>query len=97
MKKMFELGIPLSREEAGKIVGGAGGEMCATDADCPMDSSCDNGVCGNKELTVKEKACEGRDLCAPCQWMFEGRSYSGQCSQNVGNKYRYCSDLRCHW
>jgi len=49
-KNVLELGIPLSREEAGKIVGGSGGQMCVTHADCPMGSSCDNGICAEGDI-----------------------------------------------
>ena len=80
---MFELGIPLSREEAGKIVGGAGGEMCVTDADCPMGSSCDNGICGDKRdrgcPTDPESCPSGRE----CRVTVEGKQYDGVCGIRV--------------
>ena len=55
-KNVLELGIPLSREEAGKIVGGSGGQMCVTHADCPMGSSCDNGICAEGDIACPPEA-----------------------------------------
>ena len=85
MKKIvFKLGIPLSRAEAGKILGGTGGQMCASNADCPMDSSCINGMCDGGEgegydtskpstakncwATNSEEACEKVGLSNACCW-----------------------------
>ena len=45
----------------------------------------------------KTEACNGKDLCASCKWVYEGKTYYGKCSQNVFTKARYCSDLNCHY
>ena len=83
-KDVLKLGIPLSREEAGKIVGGAGGEMCVTNADCPMGSSCVNGVCGDDGI---ENPCpidsENCPRTRPCSMIIDGKLRHGGCGLEV--------------
>lgn len=46
MRNFSELGTLLTREEARKIRGGASGQVCNYDGECPPGLTCSNGVCG---------------------------------------------------
>ena len=91
-KNVFELGIPLSREEARKIVGGTNGQTCVTNADCPSGFSCDNSVC--REPSTEEKACTGRKEGDPCDFMTDsGYLFTGTCLSFTTDHTLLCSDV----
>lgn len=48
MKKEFlELGTLLTREEAKKVRGGATGQHCSNDNECPAGLACMSGICSS--------------------------------------------------
>ena len=47
-----------------------------------------------KALTNKEKACENKEECAGCDYLWEGRRQYGRCTPNhYNNKVLHCSDI----
>ena len=79
----YGAGEILTREELKNIVGGTEG------SDVYM---------GSRSKTDKEKECDDKKLCDPCQWSNKyGQTIYGKCSQNAFAPYKYCSDLNCHW
>ena len=54
-------------------------------------------VKGGAAENDKVNACKGKALCDSCSWVYQGKTYTGKCSQNVFAGTRYCSDLNCHY
>ena len=49
-------------------------------------------------LSVKEQACVGKPLCAPCSYFnIANQQIYGHCSQSAFSPNRWCSDLNCFY